>query len=844
MVVGDRVGFQSGPATGALGAPLGIITAEIRLACRQLLRSPGILFITILTLALGIGANTAVFTLTWNIVLSSLPVPHPDELVQYQMRKGDTLIGLSGPEYRILRDRQRSCTDLLSFSSDRLPVRVGAQTELLPVQFLSENTFDVLDLHPDIGDFFDEQRSADEGIPAMLSYHYWQTHFAGDRSAIGKSIIVGNHPATIIGIMPQSFAGLTANLHPEVYLPLSFLGLEYGRDYLTGFGHFNRFVLGRLKRGATLSEAQAELRTLALSVRREADPSGIYLNQSLKDFQLLASSGRSGVNWVQMNYERTLLVLEALVVFVLVLCCTNIALVMLARISGRQQEYALRVALGCSRGRLVRHVFIETVLLTGPGLVAGVFIGWPTAHLLVNILGNRGNLSSVDLRPNGVIIGVNLAAALLVAIGAGLWPALRAAWTQPSLDLKAGSQTLTARYVGRWAISLQVAVSVTLVSTALATGGMLTGLLTTHSGFRSPGVVIADLHLADAKLGTAEEIAHLNRFLDAVEEQPGVTAAGYIDVAPLRGYSLGANRMFSVDRHHVVHSDPSLAYLKATPGYFEAAGTGVVAGQSNAAPPDSIPACVLSRTLANFFFPHQRALDELVYASNWPKPDGTDLDPKNACRVTAIVEDAQFVSLRQRAPAILYEIERPGSEKPQHAPPDILIVRARSTALAMTAVKDAAAKAALSDTDLSAETFDQVVKQDLSREMVLCNLSTAFAVLALLLVALGHYGLFTRAATLRMRELGIRLALGSGRVAILKTLSLPIAVAVGAGLAAGMVMTGTVTRAISRILQTPPPGPATLIGAAAVVLLIAAAAVLSPARKALRLSPSRLLRSE
>ena len=239
---------------------------DVRYALRQLYKSPGITCIAVTTLALGIGANTAVFTLTWAVILKGLPVPHPGRLIEYEMRNGDSMIGLSGPEYTVLRGQQKSCTDLLAWASDAASVRNGTAVEgRAHIQLLSGNALDVLEMQPYLGNFFSERSDTNEdarGIPVVLSYDYWQQKFHGEDHALGQTLFIAGNPATVIDVMPKTFEGLTANFHPALYLPLSFADLLYGKDFRNHPGHFGHFVLGRLKPGMTLAAAQSEVEAI------------------------------------------------------------------------------------------------------------------------------------------------------------------------------------------------------------------------------------------------------------------------------------------------------------------------------------------------------------------------------------------------------------------------------------------------------------------------------------------------------------------------------------------------------------------------------------------------------
>ena len=812
---------------------------DTKYALRQIFKSPGISLIAVLTLAFGIGANTAIFTLTWAIVLRSLPVPHPEQLVQYGMRNGGTLIGLSGPEYNALRQMQKTSVDLLAWTSDRPSVRTGNDTRREEVQFLTGNAFKTLGLRPYLGNFFsDAQQNA-----AILSYEYWQQQFHGSSDVIGQSLFVGGHPVVITGVMPEAFTGLTANFHPAVYLPMKFGNVLYGKDYTTAPGHLGFYAMGRLKPGATLTQATAEAKALEPTIRKEADPSGIYLGQFFQSFHLDVQSGRSGISWVKMAYARPLFVLELLVIFLIVLCCLNTALVMLARVSGRQQEFAVRSALGASRSNLISQVLLETILLTLPGLLGGIFVGWLAARMLVILLASRSPLTDITTRPNAIILAVNTGAAVLVAVGAGLWPALRASRTDPSLDLKTGGHSVSARHSGGWAVSLQVAVCLTLVACATLVAGVLSNLMAEHSGFRPQGAAMAKLDLQSLKLTDAEAAALENRLLNAVRQKPGVTAAGLIDIPPFQG-SFGASRMFSIDNRHAIHSDPSVFFAIASSGYFAAAGTGVIEGNAEASS-SNISGCALSRSAAKFFFPDENAVGQLIYFSVAQQPDGTNLDLKNACRVAAVVDDANFVSLHQPAPRMVYSIIRPEMPVKNFDQANHLVVRAGSDSLAVAALEQAGREVLPPLVEVKIQTFTQLVHQDLARERMLVSLSGIFAILALLLTALGLYGLLMRDTVLRTREIGIRIAFGAPKGAIVRAVSSRAGFQAAVGLVTGAAVSVLVIQAVRQLLELPQAGAFFVLAiSAAIVSFVILLAAMTPVSRALSIDPMEALRAE
>jgi putative ABC transport system permease protein len=828
------------------------IQQDIRLGFRRLCKSSGVTLIAVLTLALGIGANTAVFTLTWTIILKGLPVPHPERLVEYVMDNGEpTTIGLSGPEYAILRREQRDCIGLLAWMSDRAVLRLNGRSEQVPIQMLSNNAFQVMEMRPYLGNFFSAREDApqtSEGIPAVLSYNLWQKEFNGDASALGRTLFVANLPVTVIGVMPKPFEGLTANFDPALYLPLSFADRIYGNGFLEGPSHFGFYVLGRLKPEMTVAAANAEAIALEPAIRREADPTGIYMNQFFKEYRLRAREGRSGISWVKEVYSRPLQILEILVVFLLVLSSLNTALVMLARVSGRQQEYAVRSALGAGRYRLVRQVLVETVLLVVPGLACGVLIGWGSARALVTMLGSMGSASSMDIHPNAIILGFNVGIGLFVALSAGLWPALRAARAHPAWDLKASDRSIAARQLGGWVVILQVAVSASLVAAAVLLGGTLGRLLTEDSGFDAERTALASIHLNPNNSESSEPT--VSALLRSVRNKPGVLAAGFSGTEPLSGF-LGASHEFGVDTHGNVHSDANVLARWVSPEYFSAVGTQLLRGESSAPlGAGAMAQCMLSDNFAAKVFPGESAIGRIVYASTAGQPDGANLDPKAGCLVVGIAENARLVSLRAEPPHVVYNVisTRVESEENRSLFSHLginLVVRAKTSSLALAALQEAVKETIPGTEEVRYRTFRQLEDSDLNRERMLVSVSGSLALLALLLTALGLYGLLMRSVVLRTREIGIRVALGAQKSGVVIAVATKSMLDIGAGLLAGEAVAFFLTKWIRQLLETPQPTTITpYLWSSGILLLVGAIAIFFPARRIVSVDPVQALRTE
>ena len=499
---------------------------DLRYGLRMLAKNPGFTAVAVLTLTLGIGANTAIFSLTYAVILRSLPVPNPGQLVRYMFREeGVPDLSISGPAYDALCKHETVNRDLLAWSGVDLAVRENGTVTRVGGALMTGNGFRVLELRPYLGRVFADSDDVSGGGPngyqAVLGYEYWKQHFQGGQAIVGRSLNMNGRPVTIIGVLPAGFEGLIAGQRADVVLPLAFEEVTNapnpqrhaaGNNWLT--------VIGRLKPGESVKTAEANLQATAAAVLEEADPSHQFLHGFFAPFQIGVESGRSGRSFLKVDYSRPLLALEILVGLLLLLCCANTALLVLARVSGRFREFAVRSALGAARGRLLQQVLTEVGLLAAFGLAAGVWLGWAAAQSLVAMLAGIGESPSLDVTPRVAILAFAAATSVLSALATGLWPALRVGGVDPALDLKRGEALSSSKRLGTWIVPAQVAVSVTLVVSASLLGGTFLHLLLEHSGFRTNGVVMADVDLSAASLPESRQRGTLSKCWRLLRTRP------------------------------------------------------------------------------------------------------------------------------------------------------------------------------------------------------------------------------------------------------------------------------------------------------------------------------------
>jgi len=821
---------------------------DLRYGLRMLAKNPGFTAVAVLTLALGIGANTAIFSLTYAVILRSLPVPNPGQLVRYMFREeGVPDLSLSGPAYDALRKHETVNRDLLAWSGVDLAVRENETVTRVGGAFMTANGFRVLELRPYLGRVFGDSDDVSGGGPngyqAVLGYEYWKQHFQGDQAIVGRSLNINGRPVTIIGVLPAGFEGLIAGQRADVVLPLAFEEVTNapnpqrhaaGNNWLT--------VIGRLKPGESVKTAEANLQATAAAVREEADPSHQFLHGFFAPFQIVVESGRSGRSFLKVDYSRPLLALEILVGLLLLLCCANTALLVLARVSGRFREFAVRSALGAARGRLLQQVLTEVGLLAAFGLAAGVWLGWAAAQSLVAMLAGIGESPSLDVTPRVAILAFAAATSLLSALATGLWPALRVGGVDPSLDLKRGEALSSSKRLGTWIVPAQVAVSVTLVVSASLLGGTFLHLLLEHSGFRTNGVVMADVDLSAAKPTRKQAARDVEQMLEALENAPGVQAATLLSAPPIHdGWAAG--HYFSIGNHGEIHTDMQTWPESVSPGYFATMGTRILEGRGlTRADQNGSSVCVLSASAAAYFFPNEDALGRFVYSGGADRgKDERDLDPRNACRVVGVAEDARFLSLREAPPRMLYSLAG-GDEWGTRVS---LAVRSSSTGIGAAALRNAVRQIVPSAVSPTVYTFNELVEAHLRQERMLTTLSLCFAGIALLLTALGLYGVLVRSVTLRTKEIGLRLALGARPGDALGLVMRQALRLVLSGIGIGLLVALGVTRLLRSLLfGVQPESPLMLAAAAALLIVVALFASYLPARRAAKVDPMVALRCE
>jgi predicted permease len=826
---------------------IGGIYQDLRYALRMLRKNPGFALVVIASLALGIGANAAMFSLTDRVLLQRLPVSNPDQLTvisTFDPSEPFPNQSFSYPMYQDLRDRNDVFTGVIARGGAQMNVSYGDQTERVAAELVSGNYFDTLGVRPSAGRLLTQDDDLNPGghPVAVISYGFWQRRFGGDPSIIGKTIVANEHPLTVLGVTAPGFYGVYLSSAPDVWVPLMMTPVfnPLPPTRLVSRRHQWLTLMARRKDGISIERAQASLSVLYSQIRESEatqlkQPLSAHDKERFLARRISLSDGGQGFQTLQRQMRTSLLMLFGATCIVLLILCANLTNLMMARATGRASEMALRLALGAGRLRLLRQWLIEGLLLSLGGGFAGVFVAvWIKTGLMLAIPASvNANLNApFGLRFAAFVVTVSIAVGLLFSLAPAIQAARNA--STPSLNLESRSFTSSGKLLSLRSglILLQVALSLPLLIGAVLLLKTLQNLRAVDTGFGKDNVLLASINPSLNGYAADKTRLFFNELLTRTRALPGVTAASIASDSPLSG---------SWDRNTVVvegytpredeKMDIDATYISSE--YFKTLDIPLVSGRDFTAQ-DTIGSpkvVIINEMMARHFFGNSNPIGKRI---------GLDKIPDQT--IVGVVKDAKYGDLRQSMRRHFYT---PIMQEPNFF---ALVLQTKTSGRAESMIGPVRSEIRQMDPHLplyDVMTLTGEIDQSLTQERVLTWLTTSFSLLATLLVVLGLYGVLTFSVARRTREIGIRLALGAGASDVFKLIIMHGLILVVIGTTLGTAASLAVTRMFATLLfGVTPTNALTFAMAAAGLIAVALVACYIPARRATKVDPLVALRYE
>ena len=830
------------------------VQRDLLYSLRTLRRSPVFLAVAVLSLSLGIGANTAIFTLINQLILQPLPVRDPEQLVMLAGRGrhyggNNGIDRISYPMYQEIRDKNQIFSGMFCTYPSTVSATFLGRTELIGADYVSGNYFPVLGIGAAVGRVFSASDDLVQGGHplAVLSYGYWRVRFGADSDIVGKQIVVNGRELTIIGVSRAGFDGVEPGRAPQIRIPITMKDSLPGTDFPRLNNDRFRWteVFGRLKPGMTMGKAQAGLQPLFHQIlNREVTEKPFakaspFVKQEFLKMWMEVLPGSKGRSNLRRTYSRPLFALMGIVGLVLLIACSNLANLLIARAAARQKEIAVRLALGARRGRLIRQLLLESLVLTTAGGSLGVGLAIMIDRAMIDFLPSGHTPLSLASTPDWTVLAFTLVISLLAGVVFGLIPALQS--TRPDLadTLKdqAGAVILggSAR-LRKSLVVVQVSLSLLLLIGAGLFVQSLRNLKTLNPGFDIKNVLAFDVNPTLSRYDTKWTTDYYRRLYQTLSTLPGIESHTFAVVPVLEnnewdnwvtieGYSPKPDE----------RPDPHMQFC--SPGFFKTLKIPVLLGRDfdERDDADAPKVGIVNQKFVRRYFGDANPLGRHI---------GMGIDPgtKTDIQIVGVVGDTKYESMRDEIP---YELYIPTSQQ-QGANGGTVYVRAQADPTRLfNAVRVATQSVDAGVPTYDMRTLDHQMEVSLLTERLLASLSTVFGCIATLLAALGLYGVMAFMVARRTREIGIRMALGAGQDSVVWMVLRETLTLAGIGMAIGLVGAS----ALTRLVQTQLFGvqPTDLLTMAAASLGIAAVTVLAgyiPARRATAIDPMQALRWE
>ena len=826
---------------------------DLKFGLRLLRFNPAFAAAAILSLALGIGANTAIFQLLDAVRLRTLPVKNPEQLVKVRIDQSHGRSGnfssrypdLTYGQWEQIRGQQQAFSSVFAWGPNLFNISPGGEVHNIQGLWVSGDFFSTLGVEPALGRVLtsadDRPGCASAGV--VISNSFWKHQYAGENSVIGRTLTINRHPFEIIGVTPPDFYGVEVGRYFDVAVPLCAEPIINGED-----SHLRRpegwwlSVMGRLKPGWTLEQAATQLRAISPGIF-EATVPPIFNTEQAKHYlgyKLGAFPGDSGSSELRSNFENPLWFLLALAGLVLLIASANLTNLMLARASAREKEMGMRMAVGASRGRLIRQLLAESFLLAGIGAGLGALLARSLSQVLISSLSTQSDPLFVDLGTDWRVLGFTAALAGLTCILFGLAPALRATGVAPGVVLKESGRGTTAgrsRFgLRRVLVVSQIALSLMLLVGALLFARSLNNLATVDAGFRQDGILVTDIDFSSLNLSNERRLAFSEELLSQVRGIPGVDSAATAEIVPLSGNGENHDLLMGTSGSPKGEA-PVASFNRVSPGFFQTLQTPMLAGRDfdEHDLKGSPNVAIVNEEFARKF-------------AKGGNPVGMTFRVGELKTITApyeiigLVKDTKYYELRENAQPIVY------TSMGQYDHPDTdaqILIRSNAPLASLLSAVKSAANQVHPDLDITFFPFHKMIQDGLLRDRLMAALSGFFGALAAVLAAIGLYGVISYMVERRRNEIGIRMALGAGQRRIIGLVLRETGILLLVGLAAGVALAlATARTAASMLFGLKPTDTLTYLLAVVTLSGVAALASFLPAQRAARLDPMVALRNE
>ena len=827
------------------------IWQDLRYGVRLLRRNPTFAVVAIATLALGTGANTAIFELVNAVRLRTLPVVDAQQLVEVRIDTHDK--GLTGrfmsqrpfftePLLRRVSETQQVFSSMFAYASISLDLATGGESRPVQGIWVTGDFFPTLGVSARVGRVLTpgDDRPGCGAPGAVLSDAFWRRHFGADPSAIGRTLSLNGHPFEVIGVTPPSFFGVEVGRGFDVAIPLCAEPIVRGEQ--TGIGKTDVWfldVLGRLKPGVTAEQASAQLATLSKPVFSATLP-GQFMPQDQADYlayTLVTRAAGTGVSSLRANYATPLWALLGATAVVLLIACANLANLLLARATAREREIAVRLAMGASRRRVIRQMIAESLLIAGAGALGGLFVASWFSRMLVASLNTQSTQVFIDLAMDARVFAFTVAVAAAAALFFGLAPALRSTRLSLAATMKSGGRGTTdgrERFGLRRALVVaQVALSLMLVTGALLLGRTYHNIVATDPGFRQDGVVIASLDLRRTGAAPEARPTLTHRIEDALAAIPGVDGVAETFIVPVSGS--GWNNRAVVDGKTM---PGNVNMNMISEHYFSVLATPVLRGRifdARIDTPESEPSAVVNEAFAAKFLGGREPVGRTFQI------ESRDANPPTY-RVVGVVANTKYGDLREAFEPIAYFAR---SQQKDAGPFTTFLLHATLPPSRVTEAATAAITGVNPAILVQYQTLPDQIADTLVSERLMAALSFCFGVLAMAIATIGLYGVMSFMVARRRSEIGIRLALGAERSRVVAMIVREALVLLSVGAVIGVALSMASGRAVAALLYgLTPSDPATITTAVGGLALVSLLASWLPARRASRVPPTVALRED